>query len=84
VQNPDPAVLNQEIREAITPIVEVMRADGWQVGIFHWEDERERKVKFTVRTPSHRTLFVVGPEDSLVRKLQELRTDFPWSECSAK
>jgi hypothetical protein len=54
------------------PIVEAMRAAGWHVSVFQWENQGERKVKFDVRKSSGNSVHVMCLEESLVRKLQEL------------
>ena len=66
------ADLRSDIRAAVIPILEAVRAAGWDVGPIAWESKSARTVKFTAESPSGRMAFVVCGESALPDRLQAL------------
>jgi hypothetical protein len=64
--------LCSDIREAVTPILEQIRALGWHVSVIEWKSKSALTVKFTAHSPSGREAFVVCEERHLPERLQAL------------
>jgi hypothetical protein len=64
--------LCSDIREALTPILEKIRALGWRVNVIEWNSKSALTVKFTAHSPSGRETFVVCEERHLPERLQAL------------
>jgi hypothetical protein len=65
--------LCSDIREAVTPILEQIRALVWLVSVIEWKSKSALTVKFTAHhSPSGREALVVCEERYLPERLQAL------------
>jgi hypothetical protein len=67
-----PEGLSQEIIDIAMPIRDELVTAGWTFGVIHWDNEGERKLAFSARSPFGRAIFVACHEGDLVKKLRQL------------
>jgi hypothetical protein len=67
-----PEGLSQEIIDVAMPVRDELVRAGWTFGVIHWDNEPERKLGFSAKSPSGRAIFVACHECDLAKKLREL------------
>jgi hypothetical protein len=72
MNSPLPQGLSQAIREAALPIRDKLVAAGWTFGVIHWDNENQRTLSFSAKSPAGASVYVACEESALTRKLQDL------------
>jgi hypothetical protein len=68
-----PNGISGEVQDTALSICDELVRDGWSFGVIHWENERERKLVFTAKSPRGFSIYVPCGEHALVEKLKDLR-----------
>ena len=71
MNSPNPAGLSPSVRAVAMPLRDELVKAGWIFGVIHWDNEREKKLAFSVKTPSGQSIYVACEESGLARKLQQ-------------
>ncbi len=67
-----PEGLSQETIDAAMPLRDELEKAGWIFGVIYWDREHDRKLGFSAKSPSGRSIFVACHERDLVEKLRQL------------
>ena len=67
-----PEGLSLDIVAVAMPIRDELVAARWTFGTIHWDSERQRRLAFSAKPPSGKSIYVACEDHNLVRKLLEL------------